>query len=64
MLVPTSPNPSRILRTTTQTQLPSVAYITKGVTNVKIEVLKIPRPKEYFPPNFSAIIPPGMWVTT
>lgn len=56
----TSPNPSRSLTITTHTQSPSVAYITNGVTNVKIDVDNIPKPNTYFPPYLSAIIPPGI----
>lgn len=58
----TSPNPSKARRAIRAGAPPLVTTI--GVNNVKTAVDKIPSPKEYFPPNFSAIIPPGMWVIT
>lgn len=42
----------------------SPTSITKGVIKVKRAVNNIPMPNTYFPPNFSAIIPPGICVTT
>jgi len=35
------------------------AVAAKGVSNVKTAVLRIPKPRAYLPPNFSASIPLG-----
>jgi hypothetical protein len=53
----TSPRPSRKRTAMSQPAPPLVAA--SGVNNVKIAVLRMPKPRAYLPPNFSASIPPG-----
>jgi hypothetical protein len=53
-----SPAPSSTLRIIRAQGPP--ALIVNGVMRVKIAVDKIPSERVYFPPNFSAKIPPGI----